>query len=170
MHGYLCLLFFFLGLLLPHMEVPRLRVELELQLPAYAPAVATRDPSCVCDLHYSSLQCQKLNPLGETRDRTLILMDTSRTCNPLSSNGNSVMHGLHGLNSLLETVDMLQRTLVWYSRSSEFWFLFLPLTYCDPGQFITGNSTGTFVCFRPCLWSWDEFILVPVTALGGFTV
>ena len=35
-----------------HMEVPRLGVELELQPPAYATAIATRDPSHVCDLHY----------------------------------------------------------------------------------------------------------------------
>ena len=39
-----------------HMEVPRLRVESELQLLAYA--TATPDPSCVCDLHHSSWQRQ----------------------------------------------------------------------------------------------------------------
>ena len=40
-----------------HMEVPRLEVELELQLPAYTTATAMQDPSRVCDLHYSSRQC-----------------------------------------------------------------------------------------------------------------
>ena len=32
------------------MEIPRLGVELELQLPAYTTATATGDPSFVCDL------------------------------------------------------------------------------------------------------------------------
>ena len=32
------------------MEVPRLGVELELQLPAYTTAIATQDPSHVWDL------------------------------------------------------------------------------------------------------------------------
>ena len=32
------------------MEVPGLGVELELQLPAYARATATPDPSRICDL------------------------------------------------------------------------------------------------------------------------
>ena len=36
--------FFFLGPLLQHIEVPRLGVELELQLPAYTIATATQDP------------------------------------------------------------------------------------------------------------------------------
>ena len=51
-----------------HMEVPRLLVELELQLVAYATATATWDPSCVCALHHSSWQCPILNPLSEARD------------------------------------------------------------------------------------------------------
>ena len=38
------------------------------------------DPSHTCDLHHSSWQHQILNPLGEARDRTCILMDTSQTC------------------------------------------------------------------------------------------
>ena len=33
------------------MEVPRLEVKSELQLPAYAIATATQDPSHICDLH-----------------------------------------------------------------------------------------------------------------------
>ena len=35
------------------MEVPRLGVESELQLPAYTTATATPDPSHVCNLHHS---------------------------------------------------------------------------------------------------------------------
>ena len=68
----------FLGLRLRHMEVPRLGVELELQLPAYATATATQDPSCVCNPHHSSQQCWILNPLSKAKDQTHTLMGTSR--------------------------------------------------------------------------------------------
>ena len=50
--------FCFLGLHPQHMEVPRLGVELELQLPAYTTASAMRGVSCVYDLHHSSKQWQ----------------------------------------------------------------------------------------------------------------
>ena len=56
------------------MEVPRLGVEQGLQLPAYARATATQDPSCVYDLHGSSWQCRILNPLSKAMVRTLNLM------------------------------------------------------------------------------------------------
>ena len=36
-----------------------------------------QDPSCVCDLHHSSQQCQIPNPLSKARDRTRILIDIS---------------------------------------------------------------------------------------------
>ena len=64
------------------MDVPRLGVELELQLLAYAKVTATEtpDPSCVCNLHLSSWQHQILNPLNEARDWTPVLRDTSRIC------------------------------------------------------------------------------------------
>ena len=61
-----------------NMEVPRLGVQSELQLPAYATAIATSDLSCVYDLHHSSQQCQVLNPLSEARNRTCALMDAVR--------------------------------------------------------------------------------------------
>ena len=61
-----------------HMEVPRLGVKTELQLPAYTTATAMPDPSCTCDLHHSSWQRQIINPLSEARDKTHILMDTGR--------------------------------------------------------------------------------------------
>ena len=41
------------------MEVPRLGVELELQLPAYTTVM--QDPNHVCSLHHSSQQRQILN-------------------------------------------------------------------------------------------------------------
>ena len=75
--------FFFFCLLGPHpqhVEIPRLGVQLELQLSAYTTAIATRDRSRVCDLRHSSGQCQILNPVSEARDQTHVLMDTSRIC------------------------------------------------------------------------------------------
>ena len=61
-----------------HMEVPRLGVDWELQLPAYATATATRDLSRVCNLHHSSWQRRILNPLSKARDWTSILKDTTQ--------------------------------------------------------------------------------------------
>ena len=47
------------------MEVPRLGVESELSLPAYARATAMPDPSLICDLHHSSRQAWILNPRSQ---------------------------------------------------------------------------------------------------------
>ena len=58
------------------MEVPRLGVESELQLPAYS--TATQDPNRICYLHHSSWQHRILNPLWEARDPTWVLMDTNQ--------------------------------------------------------------------------------------------
>ena len=74
---FVCL-FCFLGPYPWHMEVPRLGIQSELQLLAYTTATATRDPSRICDLHHSSQPHQIPDPLSEARDRTRILMDTSR--------------------------------------------------------------------------------------------
>ena len=71
-------LFCFLG---PHprrVEVPRLGVESELQLPAYITTTATQDPSRVYNLQHTSWQYQILNPLNEARDRTCNLMVPSQ--------------------------------------------------------------------------------------------
>ena len=59
------------------MEVPRLGVELELQLLAYVAATAMSDLSCICDLHHILRQSRILNPLSEARDQTRVLVDTS---------------------------------------------------------------------------------------------
>ena len=67
--------FFFLWLLLWHIEIPGLGVESELQLSAYATAIAMWDLSCICDLHHSLQQHWILHPLSEARDPTCILMD-----------------------------------------------------------------------------------------------
>ena len=60
----------FLGPHVPHVEVPRLEAQLELQPPAYATATAMPDLSRVCDLYHSPRQCWILNPLSEARDPT----------------------------------------------------------------------------------------------------
>ena len=70
--GFFCFVFIFvffafLGLHPRHMEVPGLGVKSELRLPAYVTATATQDPSCFCDLYFSSWQCWILNPLSEAR-------------------------------------------------------------------------------------------------------
>ena len=59
------------------MEVPRLGVEVELQLLAYTTATAMPNPSRACDRHHGSWQCRILNPLSEARDQIIILMDPS---------------------------------------------------------------------------------------------
>ena len=79
--------FFFLGLHLWHMEVPRLGVQSKLKLPVHTTAIATWAPSLVCDLQCSSKQHQILNPLAEARDQTCICMDTSRVCFPWATMG-----------------------------------------------------------------------------------
>ena len=66
--------FCFLGLHLWHVEVPRLRVKLELQLPVYT----------------QPWQPQILNPLSEARDHTCILKDTSWGLHLMSCNGSSL--------------------------------------------------------------------------------
>ena len=60
---------------------PRLGVELEQQLQAYATATATWHLSCICDLHHSSWQHRQiLNPLNEARSGIHIFMDASWVC------------------------------------------------------------------------------------------
>ena len=65
---FVCSFFGFLGLHPWHIEFPRLRVKLELWLPAYGTATATQDPSHICNLHYSSGQRRILHPLSEAKD------------------------------------------------------------------------------------------------------
>ena len=81
--------FCFVGVHPWHMKVPRLGVELELQLPASTIDTAMPDPSHICILHCSLQQLQVFHALSEARDQTPILMDTSGVLNMLSHNGNS---------------------------------------------------------------------------------
>ena len=56
---------FYLQPHLQHVQVPRLGVEAELHLPAYATGTATLGPSCICDLHCSLWQRWILNLLSK---------------------------------------------------------------------------------------------------------
>ena len=63
---YIYLFFSFLWPHLQHMEVPKLGIQLELQLLACATATATTpDLNHICDLRYCLQQHWILNPLSE---------------------------------------------------------------------------------------------------------
>ena len=66
-------LFLFSQLHPRHMEVPRLRVKLELRLPAYTTATATLDLNHTCHLCHSCSNARSVT-LIQARDQTLILM------------------------------------------------------------------------------------------------
>ena len=74
-----------------HTEVPRLGVQLELQLPAYTTAIATPELSCICDLHHGSRQRRIHNLLSKARDGTHILMDTSPVHFHCTTTGTSIL-------------------------------------------------------------------------------
>ena len=81
----------FLGPCLWHMEVPRLEVESELQLPVYPTATEMPDPRRVCNLHQSSQQCWILDRLSKARDQTCVLMETSWACCGWDTTGTPVL-------------------------------------------------------------------------------
>ena len=60
------------------MEVPRLEVEWELQLPVYTTATAMPDLSHIRNLHHGPRQHWIFNPLSKNRDRTCVPMDASQ--------------------------------------------------------------------------------------------
>ena len=72
------------------MEVHRLGVQLELQLPACTTATATSDPGLVYRLPHSLQQHQILNPLNEARAQTPVLIDNKSGLLLLSHNRNSL--------------------------------------------------------------------------------
>ena len=74
------------------MEVPRLGLESELQLPAYATAIAMTDLSRICNLHHSSQQWQILNTLSEARDWTWNLMVPSQICFHCATTGAPILY------------------------------------------------------------------------------
>ena len=72
-------LFFFFFLFkvhFQHMDVPRLGVKSELQLPTYTTATTTQSLSCICDLCHSLWQHWILNPLSKANNGTHILTNT----------------------------------------------------------------------------------------------
>ena len=68
------------------MEVPRLEVKLELQLLAYARAIATPDLSQIYTMPQLAAMPDPY-PLSKAKDQTRILMNTSQVLNPLSLTG-----------------------------------------------------------------------------------
>ena len=124
------------------MEVPRLGVRSELQLPACTTATATPDPSHGYDLHQSSRQCPIFNSLNEARDGTCILMDTSRIHNLLSHNGNSSLSVFKETSTCRNqfATGLVMKLLLLLARPNSCWLpgIFLSLT-------TLGISTGT-VC------------------------
>ena len=77
------------------MEVPRLGVELELQLLAYATVTAMPDLSYLCNRHHGSWQCQIPDPLSEAKDQTQILMDASQIRFCCATTGTPIAFILH---------------------------------------------------------------------------
>ena len=84
-------LFFFpfLHPYLQHIEFPRLGVQSEWQLQARPTAMATPDPSCICDLHHSLCQCWILNPRSEAGIEPASSWVLCQVLNLLTHNGNS---------------------------------------------------------------------------------
>ena len=74
---FIYLFIYLFGLHPQHTEVPRLGPN-----QSYITATATPDPSPICDLCRSFLQCGILNSLIEARAQTRILMDTSAVLEP----------------------------------------------------------------------------------------
>ena len=60
------------------LSAPRLGVQSELQMPAYATVTAMPALSHICDPHHSSTQRQIPDTLSKARDQSRILMYTSR--------------------------------------------------------------------------------------------
>ena len=111
------------------MEVPKLGVKSELQLPAYVTATDKQDPSRIWYLHHSSWQCRILNPLSEARDGTHIFMNTSwvRYCSATMGTPQYFLNPIHVL-------------LGWLLRNS---CLLMAVT----SLFLSGCSS-----FHPGLW------------------
>ena len=103
------------------MEVLRLGVESELQLPAYVTATAP-DPHRICDLRHSSWQHQILNPLSEARDRTRNLKVPSQIHFRCAMTG-MPQSSFYSSNTLIELFHAI--TIILYlAEIPEFFFFF----------------------------------------------
>ena len=107
MSFFVCLFVCFLGLHLKHMEVPRLGIQLELQLPVCTTAMATPDPSHVCHLHHSSWQHQSLNPLSKAGDRTHNLMVPCRILFCCTTMGTPDVNILYNVDTYAKTKKLI---------------------------------------------------------------
>ena len=150
------------------MEVPRLRVQLELQLSASTTATAMQDPSCICNLHRSSGQI--LNPLSKARDRTCVLMDTSQILFHCATTGTlHVSFSMKVLScpdicpgvGLLGHMVVLQ--LIFWGTHPMFSTLFVPVStpVNSEGGFPflhTLSSTSSFFFLRLYLFSNDFYV------------
>ena len=87
-HFIYLFIYVFLGLHQQHMDVPRLGVKSELQLPAYTTATATLALSLICDPRDSSQPRQPFNPPSGATQRNHLPLNT-RPLPPLSHNRNS---------------------------------------------------------------------------------
>ena len=136
------------------MEVPRLGVELEVQLPFYAIAIAMPDLSCVCDLHHSSQQHQLLNPLSKARGQTCNLMVPSRIYSSCTTMGTPSFI----LNSFKTTIS----GAVFVKNPSSLFYL----NVCDGMKFrfkywhaksvIYLNFSKNQICFKPLHVMWPS--------------
>ena len=71
------------------MEVSRLGVQSELQVPAYATAIAMWEPNRIFNLHHSSQQRRIINPLTEQGKGSNPHPERHYVLNLLNYNGNS---------------------------------------------------------------------------------
>ena len=113
--------FFFKGWQVQHTEVPRLGVELEPKLAAYATATAMPDLSCIFYLRHNLWQCQILYPLSEARDQTWILRDTNRlhfTWATLGTPSYSLQHHTYLQGSIRQREEEREK-----KRDSQLWRL-----------------------------------------------
>ena len=128
--SFLFILFFCLFVFLQphprHMEVPGLGVESDLQLPAYATAIAMPDPSHACDLHHSSRQHRIPNPLSEARDQTCILIDTIQICFCWAMTGTPVLLFLM-LSWIRLSLFFFRCLIVCVQNATKCWFYILQL-------------------------------------------
>ena len=140
----------FLGPHPQHMEVPRLGVGSELQLPAYATATVTRDPSLIFNLHHSSRRHWILNLLNEARDGNCILMDTSWV------HYRWAMMGPPRRADIMYTTGICRELPRPKGHSKQLFILFLSMTYNTTDKFSSyrflKNSIDSYTCWTPKLY------------------
>ena len=118
------------------MDIPRLGVESELQLPGTATATATWDPSHICNLYHSSWQHWILNQLSRARVQTRIFMGTSWVCYHWATTGTPCEFLIHsGFKLFLRYVifsyflwvcdlSFHPSNIFWRTKAFKFWFCF----------------------------------------------